>query len=104
MKTWGYNSRIYLRYPFWVINFFYSICNLTDLTLGFPSGAVAKNLPDSAGDVRDMGSIPESARSRGRGNGKPLQYSCLENPMDRGTWWATVHRVDMTEHTISLTP
>ena len=51
---------------------------------------VVKNPPVSAGDARDMGSIPESGRSPGEGNGNPLQYSCLEDPMDRGAWWATV--------------
>ena len=45
---------------------------------------VVKNPPANAGDVRDLGSIPESGRSPGEGNGNPLQYSCLENPMDRG--------------------
>ena len=54
---------------------------------------VVKNLPASAGDTRDTGSIPGSGRSPERGNGNPLQYSCLENPMDRGAWWATVHAV-----------
>ena len=54
---------------------------------------VAKNPADSAGDARDMGSIPVSGRSPGVGNGNPLQYSCLENPMDRGVWRATVHGV-----------
>ena len=54
---------------------------------------VVKNLPANAGHVRDMGSIPELGRSPGVGNGTPLQYSCLENPMDRGAWWITVHRV-----------
>ena len=49
-----------------------------------------KNLPANAGDVRDAGSIPGSGRSPREGNGTPLQYSCLENPMDRGAWWATV--------------
>ena len=61
---------------------------------------VVKNPSISAGNVKDSGSIPESGRSPGGGNGNPLQYSCLENPMDRGAWWATVHRVakrDMTE-------
>ena len=56
---------------------------------------VVKNPPANAGDARDAG------RSPGGGNGNPLQYSCLENPMDRGSWWATVHRVaesDTTEH------
>ena len=60
---------------------------------GFPDGLVVKNPPANAGDVRDDGSIPGSRRSPGRGHGNPLQYSCLENPMDRGPWWATVHRV-----------
>ena len=52
-----------------------------------------KNLPANAGDVRDVGSTPGLGRSAGRGLGKPLQYCCLENLMDRGAWWATVHRV-----------
>ena len=54
---------------------------------------VVKNLPAKAGDIREVGSIPGSGRSPGVGNGNPVQYSCLENPMDRGTWWATVYRV-----------
>ena len=61
--------------------------------LGFPGGSVVKNLPASAGDLGDVGSIPGSGRSPRKGNGSPFQYSCLENPMDRGAWWATVHRV-----------
>ena len=52
-----------------------------------------KNLPASAGDVRDIGSIPGSGRSPGEGNSNPLQYSCLENSMDQGAQWATVHGV-----------
>ena len=55
--------------------------------------AVVKNPPANAGDVRDLGSIPGSGRSPGGGHGNPLQYSCLENPMDRGAWQATVHKV-----------
>ena len=54
---------------------------------------MVKNLATKAGDIRDMDSIPESARSPGEGNGNPLQCSCLENPMDGGAWWATVHGV-----------
>ena len=54
---------------------------------------VEKNLPASVGDLRDMGSIPGLGRPPGGGHGNPLQYSCLENPMDRGVWWATVHGV-----------
>ena len=57
---------------------------------GFPGGASGKELAASAGDTKDMGLIPGSGRSPGEKNGYPLQYSCLENPMDRGTWWATV--------------
>ena len=55
---------------------------------GFPSGTSGK---EHARDLRDMGSIPGSGRCPGGGHGNPLQYSCLENSMDRGAWWATVH-------------
>ena len=54
---------------------------------------MVKNPPANAGDIRDMHSISGSGRSPGGGNGDPLQYSCLENPMDRGAWWAIVHGV-----------
>ena len=54
---------------------------------------VVKNPPANAGDVREVGLILGSGRSPGGGHGNPLQYSCLENPMDRGAWQATVHRV-----------
>ena len=60
------------------------------LTLGFPGGSEVKA---SACSVGDSGSIPELGRSPGEGNGNPLQYSCLENPMDGGAWWATVQEV-----------
>ena len=63
---------------------------------------MVKNPPANAGDVRDAGLILRSGRSPGERNGKPLQYSCLENPMDRGTWKATVHEFaesDLTETT-----
>ena len=54
---------------------------------------VVKNLPANAGDIRDAGLIPGSGRSPGGGQGNALQYSCLENPVDRGAWWAAVHGV-----------
>ena len=54
---------------------------------------MVKNLPVNAGDIRDMGSIPGLGRPPGEGHGNPLQYSCLENPIDRGAWRATVHGV-----------
>ena len=58
--------------------------------MSFPGSSIVKNLPAKAGD---MDSIPGSGRSPGEGNGNPLQYSCLGNPVDRGAWLATVHRV-----------
>jgi len=54
---------------------------------------VVKNPSADAGGIRAVGSIPGSGRSPGEGNGNPFQYSYLENPMDRGAWWATVHGV-----------
>jgi len=54
---------------------------------------VVKIPPANAGDKRDVGSIPASGRSPGEGNGNPFQYSSLENPIDKGVWWATDHRV-----------
>ena len=58
---------------------------------------MVKNLPANAGDVRDMGSIPGLGRSSGGGHGNPLQFSFLENPIDRRAWWATVHRVTKSQ-------
>ena len=63
------------------------------IMLSYQVTLVVKNLPASAGDVRDVGSIPGSERSPGGGLNNPLQYSCLENAMDRGASQATVHRV-----------
>ena len=54
---------------------------------------MVKNMPANAEDIRDVCLIPESGRSPGEGHGNPLQYSRLENPMDRGAQWATVHKV-----------
>ena len=69
--------------------------------LDFPGGSVVKNLPASAGDTGDTGSIPGLGRFPGGGNGNPLQYSCLENPMDRGDWQSTVHRVSNSRKPLS---
>ena len=63
---------------------------LVSLLLDFPGGSAGKK---SACNAEDLGLIPGSGRSPGEGNGAPLQYSCLENPMDWGAWWATVHGV-----------
>ena len=66
--------------------------------LGFPGGPAAKNQPANA---RDASSIPGSGRSPGEGNGNPLQYSCLGNPMDRGAWRAAVHGVTQSQTQLS---
>ena len=58
---------------------------------------MVKNLPANAEDIRDVGLIPGLGRSPGGGRYNPLQYSCLENPMDRGAWWDMVHRVSQSD-------
>ena len=73
----------------WIV-FITELCPLTGAS---QVALVVKNLSASAGDVRDKSSVPGLGRSPGEGNGNPLQYSCVENPMDRGAWRATVHRV-----------
>ena len=68
----------------------------------FPGGSVVKNPPANVGNTGDTGSTPKVGRSPGGGNGNLLQYSCLENPKERGAWRAIIHGVaesDMTEHT-----
>ena len=64
--------------------------------MGFPGGTVVKNLSANAGDSRNLGLIPGLGISPGEGNGNPLQYTCLKNPMDRGAWWAAVHDLTKT--------
>ena len=68
------------------------------LIWGFPGGSEVKASAHNAGD---LGSIPGLGRSPGEGNGNPLQYSCLENPMDGGAWWATVHEVAKSQTRLS---
>ena len=75
---------------------FYLIVNKVDL--GFPGGSDGKA---SAYNVGDPASIPGSGRSPGEGNGNPLQQSCLENSMDGGAWWATVHGVTKSQTRLS---
>ena len=60
---------------------------------GFPDGSVVKNLPANSGAAGDLGSISQSGRLPGVGNGNLLQSSCMDNPRDRGAWWAAVHGV-----------
>ena len=78
----------------WILVYVWMTCCAVHLKLGASQAAlVVKNLPASAQDARDVGSVPGSGGSPGGGHGNPLQYSCLENPMDRGAWLATVHGV-----------
>ena len=69
--------------------------------LGFQGDTVVKNPPANAGDARDVGLIPGLGKTSREGNGNLLQYSCLENSMDRGAWWATVHRVTKSQTWLS---
>ena len=71
---------------------------LYDLLMGFPGVSDSR---ESACNARDPGLIPGLERSPGEGNGSPLQYSCLENSMDRGVWWATVHEVAESQTQLS---
>ena len=71
------------------------------LPLDFPGGTMVKNHPANAGDIRDADFISELGRCPGEGNGNPLQYSCLENPMDRGARQATVHGVAKSQTRLS---
>ena len=69
--------------------------------MGLPGGSVAKKPPANAGDPGDMDSIPGLGRSPGDRNGNPLQYSCLGNPMVKGTWWVAVHGVTKSRTRLS---
>ena len=65
---------------------------------GFPGSSVIKNLPPNAREIGDVGLIPKSGRSPGGGYGSPLEYPCLENPIDRGAWWATAMGLQRVRH------
>ena len=107
---------VYIRYSFvsgrflivYVCTLFFSdlgrsgIAESQGRCMGFEGSAVVRNLPASAGDAGVVGLTPGSGRSPGGGNGNPLQYSCLENSMDRRAWWATVHGVAKSQIQLSL--
>ena len=78
-----------------------SFLSVVEHNMGFPHSWGGK---ESACNAGDLGSIPGSGRSLGEGHGNPLQYSCLENPMDRGAWWATVHGVTKVGHDLETKP
>ena len=75
-----------------------------DRDRGFPGGSVVKSPPANVGAAEDTGSIPGSGRSPREGNGNPLQYSCLGNPMHRGTTWATAHGVTRVRYDFATKP
>ena len=77
------------------------VCVCVCVYEGFPGDSVVKYMPAKARDTGDIGSIPGSERSPGEGNGNALQYSCLENSMDRGAWWAAVHGVTKNQTRLS---
>ena len=80
-------------------------CIIPSLQVGaFQMALVVKNLPASAGDIRDVGSIPGLGRSPGEGNGNPLQYSCQDNRVDRGAWWVKVHGIVKVGHDLATKP
>ena len=95
-------------YPIYVFFFSENFGPCYCLLTGFQMTLVVKNQPASAGDIRDVGLIPGSGRFPGGRNGNQVQYSCLENSMDRGAWWATVHGVGKMgpdwAHTVSVHP
>ena len=73
------------------------MCQKRNLSKGGNLALLVKNLPANAGEIRDVGSIHGSRRFPGEGNGYPLQYSFLENPMDRGAWQVTVHGISKSQ-------
>ena len=86
----------------WTFKFGVQFQSAQSAPRAFQVALVLKNPPANAGDIRDSGLIPGSGISPGEGHGNPLQYSCLENPTDRGAWQAMVHRIaesDTTEAT-----
>ena len=87
------NMKVFLIPPLMITNDVNIWMHFPPVFFGTYMVLVVEKLPASAGDVRDTGLIPGLGRSPGGGHGNALHYSCLENPMDRGAWWAIVHRV-----------
>ena len=83
--------------------FWYQLASLCvgHLELNFGDSMLVNNMPANAGDIRDALSIPGSGKSPGKGHGNPLQYSCLENPMDWGAWWAAIYGVAQSQTRLS---
>ena len=82
-----------IKSSLWVFNNSFCFSSICMGCMGFPGATGGKEPIANAGDIRDMSLTPRLRRSPGGGHGSPFQYSWLQNPMDRGAWWATVHRV-----------
>ena len=105
IRVFSNESALHIRWPkywsIWTFRFLLISCfekwccdkSICIVRFGFPGGTGGKESSSKAGDLRDAASIPGWGRSPGGRHGNPLQYSCLENPMDRGACWATVHGV-----------
>ena len=101
-RSWPCNVNfLFITYSFCNIFFFYYICAQSQASQG---ALVVQNLPASAEDARELGSISGLGRPPGEGNGNPLQYSCLGNPMERGAWRAAVHEVTKSQHDWACMP
>ena len=92
--------RIMVKKKLWFSQFVHQVVGLLD-HMSFPCSSVGK---ESACNAGDLGSIPGLGRFPGEGNGNPLQYSCLENPMDREAWWATFYGVARVEYNLATKP
>ena len=93
-KTLGTQGPLSLNVPQWHIDYFkLKLLREDPMQESSQVTLVVKNPPANAGDIKDAGSIPGLGRSPGGGHSNPFQYSCLENPINRGAWWPTVHRV-----------
>ena len=93
MLCFSYSSYCFHLFCFKDIGEYISTFSYHFFHVGLPGGVVVKNPPANAGDIKDVGLIPGWGRSPEGGHGNPLQCPCLENPMDGGTWLATVHAV-----------
>ena len=87
----GFKPMFPIMWPLWILNL--PRAGLGSSPLLFLGGASGKEPACNVGDIRDTDSIPGSGRFPGERYGNPLQYSCLENPMERGAWWTTVHEI-----------
>ena len=99
IQSLGYNTHASLSFSYKRRDLGQKYCFfvMLNVNMGFPGGTLVRNLLANAGDSSEAGWTPRSGKPPGVGHGKLLQYSCLENSMDRGTWWVTVHGVTKSQ-------